>query len=55
MEGEGLDDFTVGRKSIQTSQYRSKYPHAVPLAKYEVVFFLPKESEVQKSHVCSFH
>ena len=34
-----FDNNTVGRKSIQTSQYRSRYPHAVPLAKYEVVFF----------------
>ena len=44
---------TVGHKSIQTSQYRSTYPHAVPLAKYD--FFLSKESEAQKSHVCSSH
>ena len=34
-----FDNSTVGRKSIQTSQYRSTHPHAVPLAKYEVVFF----------------
>ena len=31
-----FDNSTVGRKSIQTSQYRSTHPHAVPLAKYEV-------------------
>ena len=34
-----FDNSTVGHKSIQTSHYRSTYPHAVPLAKYEVVFF----------------
>ena len=34
-----FDNSTVGHKSIQTSQYRSTHPHAVPLAKYEVVFF----------------
>ena len=34
-----FDNSTVGRKSIQTSQYRSTHPHAVPLGKYEVVFF----------------
>ena len=34
-----FDNSTVGRKSIQTSHYRSTHPHAVPLAKYEVVFF----------------
>ena len=34
-----FDNSTVGCKSIQTSPYRSGYPHAVPLAKYEVVFF----------------
>ena len=31
-----FDNSTVGRKFIQTSQYRSTHPHAVPLAKYEV-------------------
>ena len=34
-----FDNSTVGRKSIQTSPYQSRYPHAVPLAKYEVMFF----------------
>ena len=34
-----FDNSTVGHKSIQTSQYRSTHPHAVPLGKYEVVFF----------------
>ena len=34
-----FDNSTVGRKSIQTSSYRPTYPHSVPLAKYEVVFF----------------
>ena len=33
-----FDNSTVGHKSIQTSPYRSTYPHAPPLAKYEVVF-----------------
>ena len=34
-----FDNSTVGRKSIQSSSYRSEYPHAVPIAKHEVVFF----------------
>ena len=29
----------VGLKAIQTSPYRNTYPHAVPLSKYEVMFF----------------
>ena len=34
-----FDNNRVGVKAIQTSQYRSRFPHAVPLSKYEVVFF----------------
>ena len=33
------DNSRVGVKSIQTSPHRSRFPHAVPLTKYEVVFF----------------
>ena len=33
------DNNRVGLKSIQTSQYRVRFPHAVPLTQYEVVFF----------------
>ena len=34
-----FDNDRVGLKTIQTSQYRTTFPHAVPLSKYEVVFF----------------
>ena len=34
-----FDNNRVGIKSIQTSPYRSKCSHAVPLTKYEVMFF----------------
>ena len=34
-----FDNSRVGVKSIQTSPHRSRFPHAVPLMKYEVVFF----------------
>ena len=34
-----FDNSRVGLKAIQTSQYRSRFPKAVPLSKYEVVFF----------------
>ena len=34
-----FDNNRVGSKSIQTSQYRVRFPQAVPLTKYEVVFF----------------
>ena len=34
-----FDNNKVGIKSIQTSPYRSKCSHAVPLTKYEVMFF----------------
>ena len=34
-----FDNSRVGLKSIQTSPHRSRFPHAVPLNKYEVVFF----------------
>ena len=45
-----FDNNTVGHKSIQTSQYQSRYPHAVPLAKYEVVFFAKgkRDSEITR-------
>ena len=42
-----FDNSTVGHKSIQTSQYRSTYPHAVPLAKYEVVFFCQRKARLR--------
>ena len=34
-----FDNNRVGLKSIQTSPYRSRFAKAVPLNKYEVVFF----------------
>ena len=34
-----FDNSRVGLKSIQSSPYRFTYPHAVPLTKYEVMFF----------------
>ena len=34
-----FDNDRVGLKSNQSSQYRSRFPRAVPLTKYEVVFF----------------
>ena len=34
-----FDNNSVGLKSIQTSPHRARFPHAVPLIKYEVVFF----------------
>ena len=34
-----FDNNKVGLKSIQTNTYMSRFPHAVPLKKYEVVFF----------------
>ena len=34
-----FDNKRVGLESIQTSPHRSRFPHAVPLNKYEVVFF----------------
>ena len=34
-----FDNDRVGLKTIQTSQYSARHPHAVPLSKYEVVFF----------------
>ena len=34
-----FDNNRVGLKSIQTSPHRARFPHAVPLIKYEVVFF----------------
>ena len=33
-----FDEERVGRKAIQSSPHRLTFPHAVPLAKYEVVF-----------------
>ena len=50
-----FDNSRVGLKAIQTSQYRSTAPHAVPLSKYDIVFFLPTGSEDLKSSVCSSH
>ena len=41
----------VGAKSIQTSLHRSTFPNAVPLIKYEVVFFC----EGKTRSVCSSH
>ena len=34
-----FDNLQVGSKAIQTSPYRNTYPNAVPLSKYEVMFF----------------
>ena len=34
-----FDNNRVGLKSIQSSPHRFAFPHAVPLTKYEVVFF----------------
>ena len=34
-----FDNSRVGVKSIQTSPHRSRFPHAVPLTKYQAVFF----------------
>ena len=34
-----FDNNRVGLKSIQSSPHRFRFPHAVPLTKYEVVFF----------------
>ena len=34
-----FDNGRIGLKAIQTSPHRSRFPHAVPLSKYEVVFF----------------
>ena len=34
-----FDNSRVGLKSIQTSPYRARFANAVPLSKYEVVFF----------------
>ena len=49
-----FDNNRVGLKTIQSSQYRSRFPYAVPLTKYEVVF-LQGESEDLKSNVYSSH
>ena len=45
-----FDNNRVGLKAIQTSQYRSRFPHAVPLSKYEVVFFVKgkRGSEIKR-------
>ena len=34
-----FDNGRVGLKAIQTSPYRARFANAVPLSKYEVVFF----------------
>ena len=34
-----FDNNRVGLKAIQTSQFRARFPHGVPLSKHEVVFF----------------
>ena len=34
-----FDNSRVGLKSIQTSPHRTRFPHAVPLTKHEVLFF----------------
>ena len=49
-----FDNNRVGVKSVQTSPHHARFPHAMPLTKYEV-FFLPKENEDLKSSVCSSH
>ena len=49
-----FDNDRVGLKSNQSSQYCSRFPRAVPLTKYEVVFFAKgkrgSESNVYSSH-----
>ena len=35
-----FDNPQVGLKAIQTSPYRTQFPNAVPLAKYEVMFIV---------------
>ena len=34
-----FDNSRVGLKAIQTSPYRVRFANAVPLSKYEIVFF----------------
>ena len=41
-----FDNNKVGLKSIQTSPYRARFPNAVPLNKYEVVFFCQRKARV---------
>ena len=45
-----FDNHQVGLKAIQSSQYRSSFPTAVPLVKHEVVFLArgKKGSEVTR-------
>jgi len=38
-----FDNKRVGYKAIQTSQYISRFPHAVPSSNYEVVFFAKRK------------
>ena len=45
-----FDEERVGRKAIQSSPHRLTFPHAVPLAKYEVVFLAKgkRRSEIRR-------
>ena len=45
-----FDNNRVGVKSVQTSPHRTRFPHAVPLTKHEVVFFAKgkRESEIKR-------
>ena len=40
-----FDNNRVGLKSIQTSPHRVTFPYAVPLSKYEVVFFAKERAD----------
>ena len=46
-----FDNSRVGLKSIQTSPYRARFANAVPLNKYEVIFFAKgkRGSEIKRS------
>ena len=45
-----FDNNRVGLKCIQSSQYRSRFPNAAPLSKYEVMFFARRKrgSEIKR-------
>ena len=46
-----LDNSRVGLKSIQTSPHQARFANAVPLNKYEVIFFAKgkRGSEIKRS------
>ena len=45
-----FDNSSVGLKAIQTSPYKARFANAVPLSKYEVVFFAKEKrgSEIKR-------